>query len=379
MSMPPSVLECDVPEKRTKAAQRAGELLRRGGVAVFPTETVYGLAAAVTQLKAVERVYKIKNRAPAKPFAIHVAEPAEVAKYVDLDSQRAVAKLVERTMPGPITLLVTVADDVIDRRIAELDLPAEAKGLIYHRGVVGLRCPAHAAASEMLSAVDAPVVATSANLSGDPPPHTAAAARQAIGDRVDIILDGGRTRYDAASTVVSVRGDDVTIVRAGMFDEPYLRNLLMRSVLFVCSGNTCRSPMAEAIARHELADRLGTAPHTLGDRNWQVRSAGAFAGPGAPATGDAVRAVGALGVGMGDHRSTPLSVDMIRNAEVVYCMTEAHRVAVLSLAPDAGGKVHRLDPSGDIADPIGGGPQVYDRCARQIQQHVRRRLDEIIA
>jgi protein-tyrosine-phosphatase len=139
----------------------------------------------------------------------------------------------------------------------------------------------------------------------------------------------------------------------------------LRLFLFVCGGNTCRSPMAAAIARVEAAGR-----------SLEILSAGTSAVPGAPMTAQARVALRSLGVPAGRHRTTPLTRDMVERAEAVYCMTRGQRQAVLALVPEAAGKTACLDPESDVPDPIGQPLAAYLACAQRLQVLVRRRLAE---
>jgi protein-tyrosine-phosphatase len=148
------------------------------------------------------------------------------------------------------------------------------------------------------------------------------------------------------------------------------------NVLFVCSGNTCRSPMAMAIARQMLAQEHGLAEDQLDEAGIVVRSAGAMAMAGMPASPEAVAAMAKQGIDITSHRSTPLTAEIIEQADVIYTMTESHRQAVFDIAQSATDKILRLDDKGDIADPIGSGSTSYQRTAEIIRRRLIQRLKE---
>lgn len=146
-----------------------------------------------------------------------------------------------------------------------------------------------------------------------------------------------------------------------------------RLFLFVCSGNTCRSPMAEAIARAELAARFGARVPV------RVLSAGLAVRPGEPMTSAAAVALREIGAPPGRHRARPLTPDLVERAEAVFCMTAEQREAVLRLVPEAAGKVWCLDPGGDIPDPLGSASEIYGEYAVRLRGLIRRRFDEMLA
>ncbi len=150
-----------------------------------------------------------------------------------------------------------------------------------------------------------------------------------------------------------------------------------RLFLFVCGGNTCRSPMAVAVARAELAARLRIPWRDFGRSPIQAVSAGVKAETGKPLTPEAVVALREIGVPAIRHRARPVTAEMIERAETVFCMTRSQREMVIALVPAAAGKTVCLDPDGDVPDPIGHGQEAYRTCLARIRGAVRQRLDEL--
>jgi L-threonylcarbamoyladenylate synthase len=194
--------------------------------------------------------------------------------------------------------------------------------------------------------------------------------------RVDMILDAGETRFSKPSTLLRVKQDSYEIVRAGVYDERIIDRLLKTTILFVCSGNTCRSPMAEAIAREYLAKRLDMKAEELENKGINVTSAGSYAMPGTRAAPQAVDALAAMGLDLSAHRSRPLTVELIHQADVIYAMSRGHARAVAAMVPAAADRVSTLDPSRDIEDPVGGDLALYTEVANQLKALIEQRLAE---
>jgi protein-tyrosine-phosphatase len=156
-----------------------------------------------------------------------------------------------------------------------------------------------------------------------------------------------------------------------------LRQQPQRLFLFVCSGNTCRSPMAAAIANAEIAARLGIPYEALETVNVRALSAGVSARVGAPLTPEAAEVLQSLNVPVKPHAARNLTLELAAEAELIFFMTSAHRKAVIELLPSVAGKTYCLDSEADIDDPIGKGMPAYVACARQIQTLVQLRLNEV--
>ena len=169
----------------------------------------------------------------------------------------------------------------------------------------------------------------------------------------------------------------IKLKRAFGFERAPVLLQPQRLFLFVCSGNTCRSPMAAAIANAEIAARLGIPNSALETVNVRALSAGVSAKVGAPLTAEAAEVLRSLSVPVEPHAARNLTPELAAEAELIFCMTKAHRQAVVEMLPSVAGKTYCLSEEADVDDPIGKGLAVYVNCARQIQQLVQLRLNEL--
>ncbi|HMP55731.1 MAG TPA: L-threonylcarbamoyladenylate synthase, partial [Novosphingobium sp.] len=196
------------------ALARAAEVLRAGGLVAVPTETVYGLAARADRADAGARIYRAKGRPDFNPLIVHVPDLAAAERLARFD-ERARA-LAAAFWPGPLTLVLPL------REGAAL-APAVTAGL----DTVALRCPAHPAMRAVLDATGLPLAAPSANRSGAVSPTRAAHVAASLGERVDLILDGGACEAGLESTIVALRADGTwQVLRPGPLPESRISAIL---------------------------------------------------------------------------------------------------------------------------------------------------------
>ena len=188
------------PQVGEQALARAGEIIRSGGLVVFPTETVYGLGGDATNAGAAQKIYAAKGRPSDNPLIIHIEKPSDAEKYCITND--FYYRLAEKFMPGPLTVILPKKDMIPSTVTGGLD-------------TVAVRCPAQPVARALIAAAGVPIAAPSANLSGKPSPTTAEHVIRDMMGRVDMVIDGGECEIGLESTIVSLHGGCATLLRPG--------------------------------------------------------------------------------------------------------------------------------------------------------------------
>jgi L-threonylcarbamoyladenylate synthase len=177
------------------------EILKQGGIVIFPTDTVYGLGASVFNEKAVRRVFEVKNRPLSMALPVLVSGIAQLKEIVT-DMPDIVDRLAKRFWPGALTLVLFKSGKVPG--IVTADEPT-----------IAVRIPAHLVPLALIEGLGAPIIGTSANISGQPSPVTADSARRQLADKVDLIIDGGTSPGGKESTILDLTKGKPVILREG--------------------------------------------------------------------------------------------------------------------------------------------------------------------
>lgn len=192
----------------TEALSQAAEILRGGGLVVFPTETVYGLGGDGTNADAAKKIYAAKGRPSDNPLIIHISAPDDAERYAVTND--TYYKLAKAFMPGPLTVILPKKDTI----------PLSVTGGLDS---VAVRCPSHPIARQIIRAAGIPVAAPSANLSGKPSPTCARHVIYDLRGRVDMIIDGGSCEIGLESTIIKLDGNSATLLRPGAITADALR------------------------------------------------------------------------------------------------------------------------------------------------------------
>ena len=207
---------------------RAAEILRRGGLVVFPTETVYGLGGNGLDGTAAKKIYAAKGRPSDNPLIIHIATPEDAEQYAV--THPLYYRLASAFMPGPLTVILPKRENVPKSVTGGLD-------------TVAVRCPSHPVAHRLIELAGIPIAAPSANLSGKPSPTCAEDVICDLSGRVDMILDGGACDIGLESTIVKIDGDSLTLLRPG--------GITYDALCMVCDKVTVADAVMHQLAANE--------------------------------------------------------------------------------------------------------------------------------
>jgi len=372
--MKTKVIKLDPHKPDIAKIKEAAALVDAGGLVAFPTETVYGIACRVKEDSLV-KLDDLKGRTPDKRYTLHIGQKSEIAKYVPTIRLKA-RKLMKNAWPGPLTIIFQLDEQDLDKQ--QSNLHRQLFESLYRDGSIGIRCPDNPIASILLRLAHNPVVAPSANITGQDPATEPEQVLAQFAGRIDLLLDAGPCKYKQSSTVAKVGKTGVAILREGVYSQAELEALSTVKFLFVCTGNTCRSPMAEGIFRKYLAEKLRCEVDQLDGMGYKTFSAGIMKMCAAPASAEAVIACEDQGIDIKDHKSNILSPQLIEESDFIFAMEQIHCDTVKAIRPEAADKCMLLAENKEITDPIGQPQEFFNHCAALIEKAVKRRIDELV-
>ena len=350
-----NIIKIDPVRPEEKKIEKAISLLKSGKIVAFPTDTVYGLGVNAEDRTAIDRLYKVKKRVKDKPFILFLKKKEDFICFVEIVPLFA-QKLINKFWPGPLTLLFK-ANKV------------SPSCLVSKEGKIGIRFPDHPIPKNIMEKGKFFLATTSANLSGASTPSDPEYLSKTLAQNIDLIIDGGETFLAEESTIVDITCQPPRLVRKGWLSPEEIEQTWRKegNILFVCTGNVCRSPMAEGIAKKLWQER---------GKKIKIYSAGTAALPGLKASPLSIKIMKKRGITIDSHRSTLLNKKTVEEADLILVMEQRHKKEILNISPFAEGKVFLLKHFAlgikeEIIDPLGGSEETYQKCAQEIEKSLQ--------
>ena len=331
--------------------------LKAGQLVGLACESCYFVVADPDNKKALAKLQQLIGPKPRLPIVTAHAVTGQPEKVLANGSMLA-RRLARRVWPGPVVISTAT----------------EKKGaLVPHYA------PNSGSAKMLIETMGKPLAfGTPHGKEKLPPVNTAELIEQA-GENISIVLEAGPAPYANLPTMIEITGNQYRIPLVGVVPADFLAAQTAWYGVFVCTGNTCRSPLAEELCKKLVATKLGCEIDELEKRGIRISSMGLSAMPGNTATAEALIVAREFKVDLSGHRSRPMAPELLKLADSVIAMTAIHRDAIVSLHPNLAGATKLLCGTADLADPIGSDLEVYRTCAKTIQKHLDKLVSDVLA
>jgi protein-tyrosine-phosphatase/tRNA A37 threonylcarbamoyladenosine synthetase subunit TsaC/SUA5/YrdC len=370
----PRILEWKNSEDPRDIVHITVQSLVEGKLVAVPAETTYHVLASGLNPQSVQRLMQLPGRVQARNPCVFLRSAHEAQDYSPSLSLVA-NRIVHRGWPGPLVLELPVCapSSVVHQ------LPAEVlEAVIVDKSYLPQRVAAHQAIVHSLRLLPGPVIAAPLMDSAGQAACTRQQVETLAGNELALIVDDGPTHFGGFATALRIDGNTCSVVGPGVLDSSALTRLGQLTVLLVCTGNTCRSPMAEALLRNMFTKRFASQLVDGQAVPAVAVSAGLSAFPGGAASPEALAVMKQRGLSIVHHQSRAISDRLMMQADLVLTMTRSHRQAIVQRWPEMANRTHLLSHNnGDVSDPFGGTEAVYSACADQIEKFLQTWVDQI--